>query len=199
MRTYTQDKNIPATSFQAKLGKNLTQELRKEFKYNSTKLEKFEKIFQDTFKKNIDENTILDINKENKLMFSHSLFPRIKYCQNYKLPKDNFLGKRILNECSKTIGNGEYNLFQLIISTSIKNGGSLKKLLKISKKIKNNTSKQRFQDLLNVANLIKKENPKSKLTHNDFANMEMKIMEEEMHREGSELSNLIKNLGFKLN
>ena len=105
MRTYTQDKNIPATSFQAKLGKNLTQELKKEFKYNSTKLEKFEKIFQDAFKKNIDENTILDINKENKLMFSHSLFPRIKYCQNYKLPKDNFLGKRILNECAKTIAN----------------------------------------------------------------------------------------------
>ena len=28
---------------------------------------------------------------------------------------------------------------------------------------------------------------------------EMKIMEEELHREDSELSNLIKNLGFKLN
>ena len=198
MKILDKDINNSSTMFQAKLGKNITQTLRKEFEYNPAKLQKYEQLIQDTFNKNIDKNTILDINKENKLMFSHTLFPRIKFCQNYKLPKNEPLGKRIINQCSRTIGNGEYNLFQLIISTSINNGKSFNKLFKLSEKLENDSSKKSFQNLLNIATRIKKENPKSKLTFNDFSSMQMKIMEEEMHTEGSELSNLIKNLGLSI-
>jgi len=198
MKILDKDINNSSTMFQAKLGKNITQTLRKEFEYNPAKLQKYEQLIQDTFNKNIDKNTILDINKENKLMFSHTLFPRIKFCQNYKLPQNEPLGKRILNQCSKTIANGEYNLFQLIISTSINKGKSFKMLFKLSEKLENSSSKKRFQDLLNIATRIKKENPKSKLTHNDFLTMQMKIMEEDLHTEGSELSNLIKNLGLSI-
>lgn len=198
MQIFKQNQQDSNRIFKAKLGKNITQTLRKEFEYNPVKLQKYEQLFQDTFKKNIDENTILDINKENKLMFSHTLFPRIKFCQNYKLPKNEPLGKSIINQCSRTIGNGEYNLFQLIISTSINNGKSFNKLFKLSEKLENDSSKKSFQNLLNIATRIKKENPKSKLTFNDFSSMQMKIMEEEMHTEGSELSNLIKNLGLSI-
>ena len=43
-------------SFQARVGKNLINQARKEFKYNQVKVDKFEKMVEDTFKNNVDEN-----------------------------------------------------------------------------------------------------------------------------------------------
>ena len=58
MQIFKQNQQDSNRIFKAKLGKNITQTLRKEFEYNPVKLQKYEQLFQDTFKKNIDENTI---------------------------------------------------------------------------------------------------------------------------------------------
>lgn len=186
-------------NFQARLGKNITQNLRKEFDYNETQFLKYEKLFQKTFETQIDKNTIVDINKGRSLMFSHTLFPDIKYCKSHKLPKDKPLGQTLLNQCPKDVANGEFRLFELIISTAINKGKSFKNLFKISEKFKNDNSKASFQDLINIAIRIKKEKPKSKLDYWDFSCMRQKMMQEELQDPNSHLSTIIKNLGLSLN
>ena len=63
-------KNGYNINFQARLGKNVTQSLRKEFGYNDTQFLKYENLFQKTFETKIDKNTVIDINKEPQFVNS---------------------------------------------------------------------------------------------------------------------------------
>jgi len=109
-------------SFQAKVGKRLLRQVRKEFDNNEIKVEKFEKMFQDTFQRNVDENLVIDIDKNKNLVFSHLSIPNVKYASSKVRNGNQSIAKYVMNECSKTYGYGEYMLFKNIISKSHNKG-----------------------------------------------------------------------------
>ncbi|CCY63616.1 unknown [Clostridium sp. CAG:967] len=167
--------NVPYfPSFKAKPGKHLINYLSKnEFNSEKIKISKFENLFSDAFANITDNNTIIDIDKNKNLIYSHLCFPNIKYCYKIYNNRENFSAQSILNECSKTIATGETVLFQHIIKTEVENGNSLKQL---RTKIQTHFSEpKKFLKTLNVAERIKLEFPNSKLNNEEFERMRMQI------------------------
>jgi len=62
--------------------------------------------------------------------------------------------------------------------------------------LSNKNSKKSFLELIKVAKLIKKENPETKLTKDEFEIMSMKIVEEELKTLGTDLNNIMNNLSI---
>ncbi len=171
-----QNKKIYVPSFRAKPGKHLIAYFSKnEFNADKSKIEKFEKLFSDAFANITDEETIIDINKKNNLIFSHFAFPNTKYC--YKDSHAREISVRsILNECSKTIATGESKLFQHIIRSEIERGKSFEELKKIIETLIHEPKK--FLKTLYIAGRIKLKDPNSKLNNYEFNIMDMEIAEE---------------------
>ena len=184
-------------SFQARVGKNLINQARKEFKYNQVKVDKFEKMVEDTFKNNVDENFVIDIDKNKNLLFSHLAMPSVKYMLKRAYNPNNLITLSVINECSKNVAYGQFMLFKNIISKLDKAGKDMNEISKFSENLMSENSKTSFSNLITVAKMIKEENPKSKLTNDEFELMSMKKAEEEMKIEGTELNNLINNLEIK--
>ncbi len=183
-------------SFKARIGTNTIKSLKKEFNGDKTKIAKFEQLFQDTFAKNLDDNTIIDLDKSNNYIFSHTQFPKIKYKTNQKLVFKKSLSNSLIQECPKIFAGIENKMFRTIIARSIKNGKSFEQLEDIVQKIfKNEKSKKYFLQNMNIAKRIKKECPNSKLKDFEFDYMNIKIMEEEAKTPGTEMYNLIHNFG----
>jgi len=183
-------------SFQAKVGKRLLRQVRKEFDNNEIKVEKFEKMFQDTFQRNVDENLVIDIDKNKNLVFSHLSIPNVKYASSKVRNGNQSIAKYVMNECSKTYGYGEYMLFKNIISKSHNKGKDIDEISKFEENLSNKNSKKSFLELIKVAKLIKKENPETKLTKDEFEIMSMKIVEEELKTLGTDLNNIMNNLSI---
>lgn len=181
-------------SFTAIPGKHLLNYLAKnEFHSDKNKIKKFQTLFSKVFENITDQNTVIDIDKSKNLIFSHLLFPNIKYCYKNSPHKNKPLSQAILNECSKTIGRGEYLLFENIIRTELKNGNSIDNLrLVVNQKF---SDPKRFIKELSIAEKIKAENPHSELSTYEFSDMTMKIMKEflDNHKDFS-LSKIISGL-----
>ena len=181
-------------TFQAKPGANVLNIARKEYGYTTKRLEKFIKLYKDTFIKNIDENTVVDLTADNKYIFSNELFPDIKYFSNVALEiKENLL-QSFVQECPKVLSRIEGAMFKDIISKSILKGSSFEDLAKTAEGIKNGDRKKEFLRNLNLAERIKKENPNSKLTPVEFDAMSCKMMQEEAEIPGTPLYEAINNL-----
>ena len=181
-------------TFQAKPGKNVLNIAKKKYKYSPDRLEKFIKLYADTFAKNIDENTVVDLSKDNKYIFSNKIFPNIKYFSDIALEIKEDLLQSFVQECPKTLARIERNMFKNIISKSVKQGVSFQDLAKRAESIKNNDCKKDFLRNLNAAERIKKENPNSQLTSIEFDAMSCKLMEEEANTPGTALYETIHNL-----
>ncbi len=185
-------------SFGAKLGNNLMKKISKEFDYDQNKINKYSKLFEDTFVSNIDENTVVDVNKSGYFVFSNSKYPQIKYqYKNSKLRAKNIV-KVLLNECSKTFSNAENNLYKVVIGYHLRHGKSVQFLENFANSaLINSKSKKNFLENLDIAKRIIKENPDSKLSKYDFDYMLNKMMQEEAKTPGTALYDLINNFkGF---
>ena len=157
-------------SFNACLGANLKQKLLvNEFGGDTKRLEKFEKLFRDTFDKKIDTNTVVDISENGRFKMSNPIAPKITYPVKI-LNRKKSLAQRVLTECDKVYSSVEYRLFQRIISKKVQSGKSLEEISKLSKKLDEH-SRLYFMDLIGTASRILKENPNSKLSEFEFSDM----------------------------
>ena len=187
-------------TFKAKPGANVLNIAKKEYVYSPAKIEKFIKLYKDTFIKNIDENTVVDLTPDNKYVFSNELFPNIKYFSDIALEIKEDLLQSFVQECPKSLARIERDMFKYIISKSINKGMSFQDLAEIAEGIKNDSCKNDFLRNLNVAERIKKEDPNSQLTPIEFDAMSCKLMEEEANTPGTKLYETIHsiiNLSFE--
>lgn len=183
-------------SFQARAGKNVLKIVKKEFNGDKIRTAKFEQLFEDTFAKNLDENTIIDLDKNNKYIFSHPAFPKIKHKSPEKPVFKKSFANSLLTECPKILGSIEIKMLRTIIAKSIKSGRSFEDLENFAQKIfKNEKSKENFLENLNLAKRIKKEYPKSKLKDFEFDYMLNVVLEEQANTTGTEMYNLVHNFG----
>ena len=187
------DISINELPFRAKLGKSIIKKLNKEFDYDKTRTDKYVRLFEDTFASNIDKETVIDINKNNNFVFSTNHFPNIKYQHSSKLKVDKSAAKTLINECSKIFSSGENDLFKIIISKYLNKDFRIQPLENIANNLINPSSKKHFLENLQIAERLKKENPKSALTREEFLYMQNKIMQEESETPGTKLYNLINN------
>ena len=157
-------------SFNARLGANLKANLLKnDFGGSVRRLSKFEKLFQDTFEKQLDDNTVIELNKNNRLSISNMIAPKITYPLKL-LSHEASLAKRILKECDLVYSNTEYNLFERIISKSVNSGKTMEEVSRFAETL-NEYRRPYFTDLIGTAARILKENPDSKLTEYEFSVM----------------------------
>ena len=183
-------------AFEARVGKNALKILKNDFGGDTDKVAKFEHLFDDTFSKNIDNGTVVDVNKSGNYVFSHSEFLKMKHKTTEKPVFKKSFANSLLQECPKTLARIENKMFRTIISKSINSGKSFEDLENIAQKVfKNEKSKNKFLENLSVAKRIKKEYPKSKLKDFEFDYMNMVILEEEAKTPGTDLYNLINNFG----
>ncbi len=182
-------------AFEARVGKNALKIIKNDFGGDTDKVAKFEHLFDDTFSKNIDNGTVVDVNKSGNYVFSHSEFLKMKHKTTEKPVFKKSFANSLLQECPKTLARIENKMFRTIISKSINSGKSFEDLENIAQKVfKNEKSKNKFLENLSVAKRIKKEYPKSKLKDFEFDYMNMIILEEEAKTPGTELYNLVNNL-----
>ena len=183
-------------AFEARVGKNALKILKNDFGGDTDKVAKFEHLFDDTFSKNIDNCTVVDVDKSGNYVFSHSEFLKMKHKTTEKPVFKKSFANSLLQECPKTLARIENKMFRTIISKSINSGKSFEDLENIAQKVfKNEKSKNKFLENLSVAKRIKKEYPKSKLKNFEFDYMNMVILEEEAKTPGTDLYNLINNFG----
>ena len=183
-------------AFEARVGKNALKILKNDFGGDTDKVAKFEHLFDDTFSKNIDNCTVVDVDKSGNYVFSHSEFLKMKHKTTEKPVFKKSFANSLLQECPKTLARIENKMFRTIISKSINSGKSFEDLENIAQKVfKNEKSKNKFLENLSVAKRIKKEYPKSRLKDFEFDYMNMVILEEEAKTPGTDLYNLINNFG----
>lgn len=164
-------------SFNARLGANLRLKLlNDDFGGDVKRLEKFEKLFNDTFEKKIDANTVVDITKGGRFSLSNLIAPKVTVPMNV-LYKNKSLAQRMLHECDRVYASVEYRLFKKIISKKYNSGKSLEKISELSKKL-DKRARLYFMDLIGTAERILKENPDSKLTELEFLTMSNIQMQE---------------------
>lgn len=157
-------------SFNARLGANLKLKLlNNDFGGDVKRLEKFEKLFNDTFEKKLDVNTVIDITGGGRFSISNLVAPGISQAMRF-LHKQKPLAQRILTECDRVYASEEHRLFKKIITKKYNSGKSLEKIAKLSEKL-DAKSKLHFMDLIETASRILKENPQSKLTEVEFLDM----------------------------
>ena len=184
-------------SFQAKVGKNALKTVKDEC-HSDKQVAKFKQLFEDTFVKNIDENTIVDLDKNNNYIFSHTAFPKIKYKSKQKPIFKKSFSNSLLQECPKTLTYLEIRMFRSIISKCVKSGRTFDELENFAQEIlKNEKSREHFLENLNLATRIKNEYPKSQLKNFEFDYMMNKVLEEHANTFGTDLYNLIHNFNSK--
>ena len=145
-------------AFEARVGKNALKILKNDFGGDTDKVAKFERLFDDTFSKNIDNCTVVDVNKSGNYVFSHSEFLKMKHKTTEKPVFKKSFANSLLQECPKTLARIENKMFRTIISKSINSGKSFEDLENIAQKVfKNEKSKNKFLENLSVAKRIKKE------------------------------------------
>lgn len=158
-------------SFNAKLGNNLKNYLLKnDFAGDKKRLAKYEQIFCDTFEKNLDTNTVVEIAGNKRFKLYNLIAPKVTYPVKVYSRSENPLSKRILTECNKVYSYAEYRLFERIVSKLVNSGKSIDEITELGNKI-SEERKPYFDDMIKTADRILKENPQSKLTELEMAKM----------------------------
>jgi hypothetical protein len=136
--------------------------------------DKVEKAFENT----TDNSTVVDIDKNKNLIFSNSLFPRIKYNYSAWLKYSKSVAKELVNSCTATIARGERMLFKHIIASEINAGKSFEELFNSAQNFTNPERQNVFLNILSTARRAKVEHPQQKLDISLIDYMDMKIAEE---------------------
>ena len=154
-------------TFQARPGKQLTKLIRREFGGDEAKITKFESLFDRVYT-DLDTNTIIDIDKNERYVFSNSSFPDISYCYGRKLvPKP--LTEVVIAECPKTFAYGQLLLFRNIVKILSERKISLEEIEKMGfERITNQKASKTFMKTIKTAKWIKENMSKTKLNQVDF-------------------------------
>lgn len=175
-------KNINTNiQFKARAGKNLLKYVRQnDFGNDKTKTDRFAKLFEQAFADITEDSTIIDIDRNKNMIFSNSLFPKIKYTDTSAIVKSyKNLAKNILNSCTTVILRGEYALFKNIIIKKINLGKSVEEITKfVEQNFKNHKKLGKFLEILHLAERAKNEFPNQKLNSYTLEYIGMKVAEE---------------------
>lgn len=180
--------NICNISFMAKPGPEIMRRVTAEYNGNETRVTKFRKLFEDTFIKNLDENTVVDINNQEQYIFSHLKFPNIVYTSDMQLDRGrgNNFSSSIIMACPTVLSSVEHKMIRTIIANYVKSGTSLEDINKmVEMSIKNEKVKNYFLDNLNIASRIIEMDPNSNLMLSEFDEMEMVIFNERAEISGT--------------
>jgi hypothetical protein len=159
-------------AFNAGIGTNLGNYLLKtEFDKDVSRLKKFEKLFEDTFSKNLDTNTVIERKNNGRFELFNSAFPKIKVPIKISQRGDRTLAQKLLSECNVAFARAEYVLFERYIASQSALGKSLDVIQKVGEEALDINRKPYFTDLIDTARRILQENPKSKLDEGDFSDM----------------------------
>jgi len=167
-------------SFQAKVGPKLLNEVSKEFGGCQPSVDKFTDLFEKVYSNLLDNNTVIDINRDKRYIMSHIAFPDILCELRESILPYKSLPEAIITECPKIFGYGEKILFQQI-TAKLADKMSLDKLEMLAKsKVLTPKNQNEFLEIINTAKRIKVEKPNSKLTNLEFEIMENKIFQEKL-------------------
>ena len=159
-------------TFNARLGKNLKSYLCvSEFDGSMDRTAKFERLFSDTFEKNIDKNTVLEMNKHGGFYLYNLGLKGVKTSVSISKNKNKTLAQHILSECQSTFARAEYVLFEKYIAAQVAIGKALDKISSVGETRLDKKRLPYFRDLIGTAERILKENPDSKLSEGDFSDM----------------------------
>ena len=165
----------------AKPGAEVMRRVRIDCNSDETRINKFLNNFHKTFDNNLDENTVVDVDKKEQYVFSHLKFPGIFYKSDRILDRGrgNDFQSAVIMACPAVLESVEHKMIRTIIAESVKSGISFDTINKTAdSNIKNKELKKYFLDNINIARRIKAENPESNLTLEEFDVMEMIIFEE---------------------
>ena len=107
---------------------------------NVIQINKFKKLFNDVFEKNIDANTIVDINKKNLFVFSHKNFPNITIEHDGQFNERDTFIHTMLQTCPKEMFIAECKLIRKIVKEKINKGIDFKTLRKYADNYTNKIS-----------------------------------------------------------
>ena len=181
-------------SFRAKIGKNLLKKINEEFGHDKVRTDKYVQLFDETFARNIDKETVVDINKNRKFIFSNDNFQGVKFQHRSKMRKTESAAKTLINECSRIFGGGENDLFKVITRKYLEKGADFSELKKLAEKITNPKSREFFLEKVKAAERLKKENPETKFSFDEFDYIQNVIIQEEAVTPGTKLYDLIHSL-----
>ena len=181
-------------SFRAKIGKNLLKKIYEEFGHDKVRTDKYVRLFDETFVRNIDKETVVDINKNRNFIFSNDNFQGVKFQHRSKMRKTESAAKTLINECSRIFGGGENDLFKVIIRKCLEKGANFSELRKLAEKITNPKSREFFLEKVKAAERLKKENPETKFSLDELDYIQNVIIQEEAVTPGTKLYDLIHSL-----
>ena len=181
-------------SFSAIPGPEVLRRVGKDCGGDEAQIMKFKKIFNATFVDDLDENTVADIDKRKRLIFSHLKFPDILYKSKQKLDmgRGNNFQDAMIMACPVTFKKLEHKMIRKIIAESLNFGIDFQTLNQsVEANIKNKSTKKYFLDNIKIAQRIKENNPKSSLTFDEFEEMEMIIFDELSQTPGTPEYNML--------
>lgn len=174
-------------TFQARPGKQLTKLVRKDFGGDEAKVAKFKSLF-DRVHPDLDTNTVIDIDKKERYVFSNSSFPNISYCYERKLVQKP-LAEVVVTECPKVFSYGQLLLFRNIVKILSDRNISLEEVEKKGlERITNSKASKTFMETIKIAKWIKENMPKSKLNQTDFEVADNIIATEKLNKNREALS-----------
>lgn len=173
-----ENNNISKVSFCAIQSPNIVRRVRKEFNGNRAKIEQFNQLFNDIFSKTVvDDNTIINIDSKHRIVLSNKNFPNIKRQHKGVDRGGNTYAQTVLRTCTAQMRRAEYKLIRKIVSTLVNSGKSLDEVEEMANLWTNLKSKEFYLNTVELARLIKAENPNSKLTQKDFVEMELRMLD----------------------
>ena len=174
-------------TFQARPGKQLTRLVRKDFGGDEAKVAKFKSLF-DRIHIDLDTNTVIDIDKKERYVFSNSSFPNISYCYERKSVQKP-LAEVVVTECPKTFAYGQLLLFRNIVKILSGRNISLDEIEKMGlERITNSKARKIFMETIKMAKWMKENMPKSKLNQIDFEAADNIIATEKLNKNREALS-----------
>lgn len=181
-------------SFGAIPGAEVLRRVSKECSGDEARVNKFITIFNKTFIDDLDKNTVVDVTRRERFIFSHKKFPDILYQSKQKLDKGrgNNFQEAMIMACPVTFKKLEHKMVRKIIAESINSGVDFQKLEQsVEANIENSNTKNYFLNNIKIAQRIKENNPKSKLTFDEFDEMEMIIFNELSETPGTPEYNML--------
>lgn len=154
-------------TFQARPGKQLTKLIRREFGGDEAKITKFKSLFDRVYT-DLDTNMIIDIDKNERYVFSNTSFPDISYCYERKLEQKP-LSEVVITECPKTFAYGQLLLFRNIVKILSERKISLEEIEKMGlERITKPKVCKTFMETVKTAKWMKENMPKTQLNQVDF-------------------------------
>lgn len=155
-------------NFKAHPGKRMLEQVSKEFNGNAEKVEKFKTLFNRTHEY-LDENIVIDINKNNDYIISHADFEGFENTITHISDITKPLAETVITECTRTFGYGQLTLFRNIVRTLTERGIPFKEIERIgSDRIKNEYASNSFIESVKAAKWIKENCPDAEWSNEDF-------------------------------